>query len=548
MLKKVLCVLLSVLMVVSLLPTGVMADDNFKYIYVNGVDILTATNYTVQCGSGTAVYNPETYTLTLTNATIDTVLSSDAIYFYANSAASAPSGGVTIELVGDNYINLSGSYAIESRYCDLTITSKSNGTLTIDGANYGIYLNSCNLNITDCTVTMTGIVKRGINSSNPVYITNSTVTMTASSTATNAIGIGGSGSLTVYIEDSDVTMTMSGKCFYNSNSTNSAYTSRLYVEDSQLTCTTTDSSKAAINLSGLTVSGDSTVIADGGLDLQIGTSGSYNLYAHITMSTEPAYFYYGSDSANLSVASSTSARSYTGSTAATTYYFSNYPYIMIVTGTGNGGPTPVSESSNGVRGVIYINEDYHAFILTRNSRRYLACIPHTVDSNGYCTVCKEYIGSEEEETVTIDDVEYNVVYSNTTSIAAGNWNQVTFDSDTSMMDALAADGAILVITRDTETLVSYADGGYEKILFIDSSWSNNNTLITLGTAGHTSADESDVIDCLSDDGITLTYDGATIYQAWVDGGYAEGGSELVLVSNTSASYNIVSVQVLVPVE
>ncbi len=229
MLKKVLCVLMSVLMVVAMMPITTSAAT-ISYIYVNGVDITTATNYTVACGSGTAVYDPSTYTITLTNATIDTARSSNYIYVYCSSAANAPSEGVTINLVGDNYIVGSNSYT------------------------YGI--------------------------------------------------------------------------------------------------------------------------------------------------------------------------------------------------------------------------------------RSMYCIPHTVDSNGYCTVCKEYIGSEEDATVTIDDVEYNVVYSNTTSIAAGNWNQVTFDSDTSMMDALAADGAILVITRDTETVVSYA----------------------------------------------------------------EGGSELVLISNTSASYNIVSVQVLVPVE
>ncbi|MCD7784130.1 MAG: hypothetical protein LUH18_00880, partial [Oscillospiraceae bacterium] len=97
------------------------------------------------------------------------------------------------------------------------------------------------------------------------------------------------------------------------------------------------------------------------------------------------------------------------------------------------------------------------------------------------------------------------------------------------------------------TSVSYDDGEYEKFLFIDSWWSNNNTLITLGSAGHTSADESDVIDCLTDDGTTLTYDGATIYAAWVDGGYADGGESLVFISNTSASYSITSFKVLVPV-
>ncbi|MCD7733481.1 MAG: hypothetical protein LUH56_08605 [Oscillospiraceae bacterium] len=203
-------------------------------------------------------------------------------------------------------------------------------------------------------------------------------------------------------------------------------------------------------------------------------------------------------------------------------------------------------STTRTSGVIYIDETYHGILVNTTGRRMMACVPHTVDANGYCTVCHEYIGTDGEvATTTINGGEYVAAYSKDTSIAASNWTQVTLDSDTSLMDALSIEGAILVIERDTETLVSYADEEYEKILFIDSWWSNNSTPISLGTAGHTSADE-DVIDCLSDDGITIIYDGATIYQAWVDGGYAEGGSELVLISNTSASYKIINVTVYVP--
>ncbi|MCD8007011.1 MAG: hypothetical protein LUF29_08645, partial [Oscillospiraceae bacterium] len=201
---------------------------------------------------------------------------------------------------------------------------------------------------------------------------------------------------------------------------------------------------------------------------------------------------------------------------------------------------------------IYVNEDYHALIVTREvnsvNRRFLISIPHEdEDHDGYCDTCKEYIGTDEEEAeiVTIDDVEYEVVYSNEDGISAGNWTQVDL-GDLDLIEALSQEGAILVITRDTETEVSFADGEYEKFLLIDSWWSNDQTPIALGTAGHTSADE-DVIDCTSDDGTTVIYDGSTIYEAWTDGGYADGGTSLVFISNTSASYKIVSIQVLVPV-
>ncbi|MCD7847378.1 MAG: hypothetical protein LUG49_05055 [Oscillospiraceae bacterium] len=213
-----------------------------------------------------------------------------------------------------------------------------------------------------------------------------------------------------------------------------------------------------------------------------------------------------------------------------------------------------AETTNSAYRFIYVNDEYHALIIERQvgatTRRFLISIPHNDDNHdGYCDTCKEYVGGEDEdtvETVTIGDVEYEVVYSNEDGISAGNWNQVDL-GDLDLIEALSQDGAILVITRDTETVVSFADGGYEKFLLIDSWWSNGQSPISLGTAGHTSADE-DVIDCTSDDGITAVYDGSAIYAAWEDGGYAEGGSTLVFISNTSASYKITSIQVLVPVE
>ncbi|MCD7784959.1 MAG: hypothetical protein LUH18_05185 [Oscillospiraceae bacterium] len=210
--------------------------------------------------------------------------------------------------------------------------------------------------------------------------------------------------------------------------------------------------------------------------------------------------------------------------------------------------------SNLLTRFIYVNEEYHALVINREMagvrRVFFISIPHDDDNHdGYCDTCKEYVGGEEEDTVEsviIDDVEYEVVYSNEDGIDSGDWTQVDL-GDLELIDALSQEGAILVITRDAETAVSFADGEYEKFLLIDSWWSNNQQPIALGTAGHTSADE-DVIDCTSDDGTMVVYDGATIYAAWEDGGYASGGSTLVFISNTSASYKIASIQVLVPVE
>ncbi len=47
-----------------------------------------------------------------------------------------------------------------------------------------------------------------------------------------------------------------------------------------------------------------------------------------------------------------------------------------------------------ITGMIYVNEQYHGYFIDGH----LVCIEHTVDENGYCTVCREYIGVAAEET------------------------------------------------------------------------------------------------------------------------------------------------------
>ncbi|MCD7823212.1 MAG: hypothetical protein LUG86_04245 [Oscillospiraceae bacterium] len=64
------------------------------------------------------------------------------------------------------------------------------------------------------------------------------------------------------------------------------------------------------------------------------------------------------------------------------------------------------KASSGVTGTIYVNEQYHGIFINGH----LACIPHTIDENGYCTVCREYIGmtAEEETTEEAEAVEETV--------------------------------------------------------------------------------------------------------------------------------------------
>ena len=126
-------------------------------LYVNNVDVLTAPGYTVQCGSGTAVYDSDTNTLTLRNATITEgyeVLYGEAPYgIYAK-------GKLTICLEGASTVvreNASFYYGV-SMDGDLTITGS--GSLTAKGSYAGI--SAENLTVTGGTVDGIGEDEYGI--------------------------------------------------------------------------------------------------------------------------------------------------------------------------------------------------------------------------------------------------------------------------------------------------------------------------------------------------------------------------------------------------
>lgn len=93
--NKVFAALLSLLLLAGLMPENVFAAAPAA-VYVNGVDILSAQDYTVVCGDGKAVYDPAAYTLTLTDADITTAYNSSGIY---------ADGDLTIVLEGDNTIS-----------------------------------------------------------------------------------------------------------------------------------------------------------------------------------------------------------------------------------------------------------------------------------------------------------------------------------------------------------------------------------------------------------------------------------------------------------
>lgn len=102
-------------------------------VVVNGVDVLAAANYTVSCGGGKAVYDPEDNTLTLNNAEI-----SSGYAYYGNTCGIYSDEDLTIVLEGRNTIS-GAKYGIRS---EEGLTIRGDGSLTITGDYVGIYTSS----------------------------------------------------------------------------------------------------------------------------------------------------------------------------------------------------------------------------------------------------------------------------------------------------------------------------------------------------------------------------------------------------------------------
>ena len=141
---RLLSLLLSAAMVLMFLPASAFAADD-KQVRVGDTWLGSATR-SVPCGEGTAAYDPDTKTLTLTNATIN--------HDY-NAAIWNTVEGLTIELVGENSINSGEQTGILSQEgCGLlTLTGEGSLNITVTGGN-AIFVNTGSLLIKDTTITV----------------------------------------------------------------------------------------------------------------------------------------------------------------------------------------------------------------------------------------------------------------------------------------------------------------------------------------------------------------------------------------------------------
>lgn len=150
--SRTLVVLLSMLFIIGLTPVAALANTSTG-IKVNGVDILNASNYTVECGEGTAVYDPVANMLTLDNATITRTDTQIPISFYngdltillkGENTITTPTGGIVgyrgnVIFEGDGSLTITSS-GLFGVYCDAN--AENSGHITVDGASLDIVTTS----------------------------------------------------------------------------------------------------------------------------------------------------------------------------------------------------------------------------------------------------------------------------------------------------------------------------------------------------------------------------------------------------------------------
>ena len=180
-------------MVLMFLPASAFAADD-EQVRV-GDTWLGSAMRVVPCGDGTAAYDPDTKTLTLTNVTINC---DDTTAIFNKT------DGLTIKLVGENSINSGKQSGILSMQGCGLLTLTGEGSLNITAAGHAIYANTGSLLIKDTTVKVSSDIL-AVCADLGIEISNSTI----ESASTDGNAIYAPGDLT--IENSNVTTSNDNK-------------------------------------------------------------------------------------------------------------------------------------------------------------------------------------------------------------------------------------------------------------------------------------------------------------------------------------------------
>ncbi|MCQ2483533.1 MAG: hypothetical protein MJ153_08615, partial [Clostridia bacterium] len=124
--KRLLSIILSMTMCVSVLPMTAFAGVTEYDLWVNG-ERFTSEKLTIECGDGTAKFDPNKDELTLTDVTITEN--------YYNEGAICAKQDIDIVTVGTNVINLDDSKCSFGIYVHGDLTLSGEGSLDVTVAN-----------------------------------------------------------------------------------------------------------------------------------------------------------------------------------------------------------------------------------------------------------------------------------------------------------------------------------------------------------------------------------------------------------------------------
>ena len=165
-----------------MLPASAFADTTQYDLFVNG-EQFTSEKLTIECGEGTATYDPATHTLTLDNASITNAIDYGGIH-------SNLTGDLTIALQGNNSITLDDNMGIMAAG-NIEITGPGNLAINVTGENKdGISVaGNGNVSVRETSLAVNAPGGIGIASDGTVSIDNAQVTSTALYAGIDAINL-----------------------------------------------------------------------------------------------------------------------------------------------------------------------------------------------------------------------------------------------------------------------------------------------------------------------------------------------------------------------
>lgn len=163
-----------------MLPASAFADTSYYDLYVNG-EQFTSDNLTVECGEGTATFDPATHTLTLDNASITNTIDYGGI----NSKLTSD---LTIALQGSNQITFDDNTGIMATG-NVEITGPGNLTINVAGETKDGLSVVGNVSVRETSLVIKAPGGIGIASDGTVSLDNAQVTSAALYAGIDAINL-----------------------------------------------------------------------------------------------------------------------------------------------------------------------------------------------------------------------------------------------------------------------------------------------------------------------------------------------------------------------